>query len=286
MRYRYNYLITTNCNYDCYFCSIRKHEKFSDKNTVITICEFLTNVVCNMPDYDKARVNITGGEPTLHPNLIDAVKILAKAPVILRVYTNLSASVDIYTEIIDITGGNVEFDTTYHNNHADYTDFYNKLKYLLSYDDKTIYGINYNLGKNRLSAETIYDMFNSLCGKRSYIFFNELTTDTDGIEYKSNTCENIEHKYTHGVIAIRNDNPKYHTEVDCHITNGTISSKGYLYHCHEMKIPVLDITRNNAAAMYKRLTTKKYMCEMRYCCFNLDKIDLTNEENKDNKLCF
>ena len=286
MRYRYNYLITTNCNYDCYFCDIRKSEKFSNKNTVIAICKFLTDAMCNMPDYDSARVNITGGEPTLHPNLIDAVKILTKAPITLRIYTNLSAPISAYTKIIDITNGNVEFDVTYHNNHVDYNIFYNKLKHLLSYDDRTTYGINYNLGKNRLSAETIYNMFNSLCGKRSYIFFNELTSDTDGIEYKSSVSKNIEHKYTHGIMAIRDNNPKYHTKVDCHITNGTISSKGYLYHCHVMKTPILDVTGNNAATIYKYLSTKTYMCEMKYCCFILDKVDLTNEENKDNKLCF
>lgn len=84
--------ITKRCNYDCSYCPPNIHDNFSNFPSPdilkTRILPFLKNT--NMP----VNVIISGGEPTLHPNLLDVVKMIAEYKnTKIRILTNGTASV-------------------------------------------------------------------------------------------------------------------------------------------------------------------------------------------------
>ena len=278
MHYKYNYLITTNCNYDCYFCPIKNVEQFSSETVINSVAKFILDTVYTMNDLESLRINVSGGEPMLHPLIIDFMNHFINTDIIFHIYSNLSADINKYLTIMDNIK-NINFNFTYHNNHIEYSEFYNKLKKLISYRDDIKFCINYNLGENRLSIDKIHELFNSLCNKNVNIFLNVISYNGSEMNCDINIPSNK--KYTNAEIALDTYNYNYDNFVQCHLINGTISSKGYLYYCNDTNntIPILDITGKNADVLYKRLAKRKYKCESTTCCHARPIINISDKSH-------
>lgn len=268
MQYKFTYLLTTNCNYNCGFCPIKRNEIFSSEKVINSISNFMLNINSDKSLSESLRINISGGEPTIHPLFMRFINSFVNSNIIIHVYSNLSADIKLYTNIMDNIS-NIHFDFTYHNNHIDYETFYNKLKYLISYRDDVSYCINYNLGKNRLSSKQIYTLFDSLLNSNVRILMNTLFTETSDLDNYYSHNDILD--FTNTDIMVNTSNLNYGKYTQCHLTHGTISSTGYLYHCNTIStnIPVLDITKRNANKLYKLLHNKTYKCNNKVCCYLL-----------------
>lgn len=66
-----NFDITYNCNAKCRFCSVRSIEKFTDSQIAKKVIDVLS-------DNNVFRINFFGGEPLLHPDIIELVSYAKK----------------------------------------------------------------------------------------------------------------------------------------------------------------------------------------------------------------
>jgi organic radical activating enzyme len=85
--------ITTACTYACDYCPKELHEGSSKNINLDELEEFL--------DKFKDReftINFTGGEPTIHPQFLDILKILKRRNIKVISDTNLSRSLRFYEE--------------------------------------------------------------------------------------------------------------------------------------------------------------------------------------------
>ena len=74
-------LLLMDCNQDCLFCSVPKKDKYLTKEEIIRKIDKYSS-----EKYDQ--VTITGGEPTLHPDLLDVVSYVKSKNMSCRVVTN------------------------------------------------------------------------------------------------------------------------------------------------------------------------------------------------------
>ena len=81
--------ITNVCNYDCSYCSnegqTHENKEYIDLNFIKQLCENIQK-----EEIYTRRVNITGGEPLLHKQLIEIVKEFAKVSECIALNTNAS----------------------------------------------------------------------------------------------------------------------------------------------------------------------------------------------------
>lgn len=80
--------ITNSCNMSCFYCHNEgqghcKHNEFMDINYIDKLVDF----IINNNIYIK-KVNVTGGEPLLHPNLIEIIEKLSKITKDIKLNTN------------------------------------------------------------------------------------------------------------------------------------------------------------------------------------------------------
>lgn len=91
--------LTTACTYACDYCPKELHEGSSKYIDLNELEEFL--------DKFKDReftINFTGGEPTIHPQFLDILKVLNKRNIKVIVDTNLSRSLRFYEEAGPLVG--------------------------------------------------------------------------------------------------------------------------------------------------------------------------------------
>ena len=66
--------ITNNCNLNCHYCSKHRNEIFYDLEYVSNIIKFINN----LSDIKSTLfLKLFGGEPTIHPNILDIVKSIS-----------------------------------------------------------------------------------------------------------------------------------------------------------------------------------------------------------------
>lgn len=124
------------CNYGCWYCyneRPRTQQHISLKSLYVFL-QFL---------HDRLQKNVViiliGGEPTLHPNLIDFCHKCSNYDYITIVtYTNFSLGIDFYNKLID--SYNVKMLLSFHSSQCNVDDFVSKLSKI---SDKTsIYDLN------------------------------------------------------------------------------------------------------------------------------------------------
>ena len=132
--------ITNDCNLNCSHCYIKHNTNYLDKNEVMRWVEELDLNGC-------LSIGIGGGEPTIHPNLLEILHCINKTTMAATITTNGSATLDYYMKVIkqvslirfSIDG----FDQVYEKNRGQ--SFQNILNKLRALSKQTKIGINYLL---------------------------------------------------------------------------------------------------------------------------------------------
>jgi Predicted Fe-S oxidoreductases len=106
-----NWHITDRCNYKCKFCYVQDLQcSMAD----IKNCEsILSQLQATKTDYmDIQKINFVGGEPLLHPNLMDFVKMSHEMGFVTSIVTNGSLlnekNIDEYAPYLDWIGISVD----------------------------------------------------------------------------------------------------------------------------------------------------------------------------------
>lgn len=99
--------ITDKCNYSCWYCYNRLKPKHADLNL---------NVLNKYVDFlhqnidKKIQLDLIGGEPSCHPNLLDFTMNCTNAE--MCIYTNLSQDINLYQRLQQ---NGMMFDITFHS---------------------------------------------------------------------------------------------------------------------------------------------------------------------------
>lgn len=91
--------IVDKCNYGCYYCynDMPRHLVEADLDIMLKFIEDIRSKHKTRPIF----ISILGGEPTLHPKLLDFVrKLTSLGDIKIEVVTNLSGSVELYGELL------------------------------------------------------------------------------------------------------------------------------------------------------------------------------------------
>lgn len=122
---RFNWHILNWCNYRCSYCFVS--DLTSDfKDPSQTIQEYKL-IISRLSTVDQPfEVCLTGGEPTLHPNIEEILESLSKIDNLQRVwfFTNLSRHLGFYNTINNFP--KVTFYASYHPEYADLDTFIEK----------------------------------------------------------------------------------------------------------------------------------------------------------------
>lgn len=82
-----NWYITSECNYNCKFCSV--HDFDNEMIDLSKISNILAKIQKNNLNGGKIRcLNITGGEPTLHPHFYEILEMAQNTGIPIRVSSN------------------------------------------------------------------------------------------------------------------------------------------------------------------------------------------------------
>ena len=122
--------IIDQCNYDCLYCYNKRPrtDRSLDLNKLERFLDFAYNVT-----HRNIFLELIGGEPTLHKNLIDFCNVIHKKSYIhcIYIYSNFSVNIETYIELLQMK--NIHLDLTWHSikNDRMHKEFYSKAKQLL-----------------------------------------------------------------------------------------------------------------------------------------------------------
>jgi MoaA/NifB/PqqE/SkfB family radical SAM enzyme len=95
-----NWDLGKRCNYDCSYCSPAIHDWTSPHHSVSAVDSFITQIDTWVGTQNKTfTISLTGGEPFVHPDIIEILKIIRQANSYgdqLVVITNGSVPLDLY----------------------------------------------------------------------------------------------------------------------------------------------------------------------------------------------
>ena len=95
-----NWDLGKRCNYDCSYCSPAIHDWTSPHHSVTAIDSFITQIDAWVGTQNKTfTISLTGGEPFVHPDIIEILKIIRQADTYsdqLVVITNGSMPLELY----------------------------------------------------------------------------------------------------------------------------------------------------------------------------------------------
>lgn len=103
------------CNYNCAYCYNEKPRtnKVLDLNRLYAFLEYLQKRTKKNID-----IELIGGEPTLHPNLIDFCQKLCSLPKThCSIYSNFSSNTSLYIQLLELGVG---FTLSSHGQHEDF----------------------------------------------------------------------------------------------------------------------------------------------------------------------
>ena len=106
-KFIFDFLITQNCNYRCFYCSQSKkfHKGEFEEAKEETINSILNFIDENNKKFDF-EITVSGGEPLTHPRFFDFLIELKKRNVSVSIVSNFSFNVEEYKKIKDILGEN------------------------------------------------------------------------------------------------------------------------------------------------------------------------------------
>ena len=123
--------IIDSCNYCCKYCYNEKPYTQKQLNLEY-LCKFIKFVVSKHPD-KYIQLELIGGEPTLHPDLVEFCNSLKPlANIHIKIFTNLQADITLYEELL--SNKNLTLISSWHSLHNDKYNsaFIEKITRLLS----------------------------------------------------------------------------------------------------------------------------------------------------------
>src|SRR5262245_6574274 len=64
-----HWILTRRCQYSCWYCPPHRHDPKARHADNATVLAALTRIISYLGDM-AARLNLTGGEPTVHPSIL------------------------------------------------------------------------------------------------------------------------------------------------------------------------------------------------------------------------
>jgi organic radical activating enzyme len=92
-----DWFLLRRCNYDCTYCGPMVHDDFSEYPTLATIKKQLDDIP--FPKDKKVFFVLSGGEPTIHPNILEIIDMCSDVGEI-EMLTNGTASITKYSKIL------------------------------------------------------------------------------------------------------------------------------------------------------------------------------------------
>ena len=90
------------CNYKCEYC-YNDLPRTSKKLDLDKLYYFISEILFGKLRKQHLELELIGGEPTLHPNLVEFCRKISKLPNIhTTIYTNFSQTAEYYKELVDI----------------------------------------------------------------------------------------------------------------------------------------------------------------------------------------
>lgn len=143
-------LMLMDCNFDCLFCSVPKKEIYLSKKEIFAKID-------KYAEENYNQVTLTGGEPTLHPDLTDVIKYIKTKKMNCRITTNGSnldkkLIDDMIDAGIDYIAVSIHtFDEKLAKKISDYEDYniknvFSSINYILNRMEKSLY-INITITK-------------------------------------------------------------------------------------------------------------------------------------------
>lgn len=100
-----NWDLGKRCNYDCSYCSPAIHDWTSPHHAVEVIDNFINQIDAWVADQNKTfTINLTGGEPFVHPEILEILKNIKKASAYgdqLTAATNGSLPLGLYQQALE-----------------------------------------------------------------------------------------------------------------------------------------------------------------------------------------
>jgi MoaA/NifB/PqqE/SkfB family radical SAM enzyme len=85
------------CNYDCSYCPAVIHDNTSPHTDI----DILKNAVDELSKINNIRISFTGGEPCVHPKILDLLEYAKPKVSWLNVTTNGTRTAEFYVDILD-----------------------------------------------------------------------------------------------------------------------------------------------------------------------------------------
>jgi MoaA/NifB/PqqE/SkfB family radical SAM enzyme len=133
--YEIHWLITRRCSFSCSYCPPHRHNPKSFQATNDSLLQALLKLESIVPN-ENIRLNLTGGEPTIHPNFKEFIANAIKLEKVkaIRIVTNLSSNEKIYSNLANEannSGTKFYLVASFHWESASPQRFINNLKVLL-----------------------------------------------------------------------------------------------------------------------------------------------------------
>ena len=287
MKYGFTYEITTNCNYYCDYCDIANKEEYSSINTVNNVIKFLTYIYNNMSDNDTMRIQIMGGEPTVHPHFEYFVNEIYKLKNIkLIIITNFSADVELYDRLCNNnTLKDLTWYLSYHENHISLEEYMHKFDYLINKYPNIKFSPQCMLANDRKTTEEIINIFSKYNNYTNFMLsiFPIITTrvnynNTSNINLLD---EEVVNKSDLNMTTDKNTrNSDQDKNINCLIENSYIKSNGHLSLCFSYKDKtLLDLNSENVIKKFDIIRRMNLKCYKITCYFKANWKCSNKDEN-------
>lgn len=260
--YNFTYEVTSNCNFDCYYCTSHHKEEFNSLDDIKKAVKFFDGVYETSTDINKMRVMLFGGECTLHPQINDILDLFSNSKFRVDMFSNFSADISVYEKFLNMSNSK-QILLTYHPNHISIIKFKQKLDYLIKNIHKNYnICIDYGYYNGRRTINEIKELFNEYIKKYDNIclsFYPLIINNISAIVPDNIDNNNVEINFT-------DKNTKINNFVNCLIYNSYIDSRGFLYRCYrQLNKPLLNISGKNSISLYNKLKYNTFICKEKYC---------------------
>lgn len=98
-----HWILTRRCQYSCWYCPPHRHDPKASHADESELLRGLDRIVEYL-DGNPTRINLTGGEPTLHPSVTAFVRsALASEPIhSVRIVSNLAGPLSLFESLADV----------------------------------------------------------------------------------------------------------------------------------------------------------------------------------------
>lgn len=188
-------ILTHNCNFNCYYCYDKKNRENKKYIKINAIKQFIENYkkISNVP----INIFFTGGEPTLHPELIEIYSMLVNNDTINKLVLITNGSYNNYENILKMNPEKINIFLSYHpKNKLGLKYYLNLLKKIYKYNVEVSY-----IADPEIELSNAYEIVNEL---QNYIAVDILPLDgyTYSKEYmefiKKYNTNNLEITYSDG----------------------------------------------------------------------------------------